>query len=332
MNFSPNLSAVELVRDWCLPPSDARDHLAELTLALEGLLFSLPGDSEPYELLADAALRQSDGQPSVSVLADQLLGRWLTGGWITALPDRAQFNLLHLCANLEVGSLLVDKVWSLFDRRASLVTGTYLGTPLQSALLAAMIRNQPENSIKARQLWLDLLQDQGPADLPATLADGFFGFVRMPVLAKDDYRIAEADLANAATFIWQRAERDGRPDLFDRLLEFIPLTLPGLNLPRIKDMAMNFGVISRFEQEVTETVPAELHQLIDTIAREVRTKVTTAKDRFSEGAILTMLRVEVRTTPRYFSEEVKRVIMGYTTVENAPEGSLLGEERKSFVA
>jgi hypothetical protein len=316
------------VSEWCSEPQGSRQHRDELTLALEGLLFDVAEDNEPYQLLSDAALRLGPrAQSRIAELAKELLLRWQNNTWVTVLTERAQFNLLHLCANLEVGNALVEPIWWLYDHRAEFVARAYMGTPIQSALLEAMIQNQPKDrstSSPTREFWLKLLKGQPPTDFPATLGDGFFGFVRMPHLSEDPAPIAEAELVEAATYVWRNTDKQNRPDQFDRLLTFIPKTILGLDLERIKSLAMYHAVIKRFEQDVNAVVPEQFHPAISEIAREIAQKAYSAPKSFNKQALLNLIRLEARKHPF----KLNQIIRAHTTDENAIPESLLGREHK----
>ena len=322
--------AENLVFDWCSEPQNGRDHRDELTLALEGLSFDVADDLEPYQLLSDAALRMGPkAQMRVADLAKELLLRWQNNTWVTVLTERAQFNLLHLCANLEVGDALVEPIWWLYDHRAEFVARAYMGTPIQSALLEAMIQNQPRDrstSSPTREFWLNLLKAQPPTDFPATIGDGFFGFVRMPHLAEDRASIAEAELVEAATYVWRDADQVNRPDLFDRLLNFIPRTIPDQDLERIKSLAMYHAVIKRFEDEVSAVIPEKFQPAVSEIAREIAQKAFSAPKNFNKQALLKLIRLQAKRLPY----DLIAIVRAHTTDQNAIPESLLGQEYKTL--
>jgi hypothetical protein len=306
-------------------------------MALEGLLFSIPEDREPYQELVNAALRTGpDHQRTLVRLAAILLARWIEGQWNPALPGRAQFNLLHLCANLEGQEELAALVWHVYEQRDTLITGDYPQANLPSALLAAMIRNQPyDPSLDSpfRSFWLDLLEERFPGGMSATLADGFYGFVRMPHWATADLRQTENELAKAAAILRLRAEDIDRLDLYDRWIEFIPKTIPGLNLRRIIDLAENFAVVRRFARTMAPiAAAASVPGSIPSVCRRVEAHLLSPSSRTScnEAAVLNLLRLESRSVFSFDYPDIYDLVCRATTAKNAAHASLVRQEELHY--
>jgi len=202
-----------------------------LTLFLEGLAFPLAPGEEPYEVLVQIALETGTDR-TLAEPAAKLLERWRDQTWQPVIALRARYNLLRLSAELEAADLLRGPVWALFDARKDLVHGAHEGGNLRSALLAAMIRNQPEDSVgaaRAKELWENLLAERPVPDLPGLLIDGFHGLIGMPHLPGMTTAELEYELGRALAPVWRRAHATGRQDLFDREFRYLMDLHPGLD-------------------------------------------------------------------------------------------------------
>jgi len=131
---------------------------------------------EPIEAIRNGLIiceSRREAERAIVIAIAEIANNWARSFKGALRPQQAAFNLLQLAADLAEPEVLNEPLQGLLGKRSA--KGDWLGSSLSSALLAAIIVNQNDDSME--RVWIKTIQGDPDGFLGGTPRDGFRGLI-----------------------------------------------------------------------------------------------------------------------------------------------------------